>query len=87
MLRLLDVALVPWMDQAFFDPLIQTLETVIREVPVALLRFRPDVSAVEAVRRDLTRWKAARWHPRPQEVILKGSIFLIGRDAHEYETC
>lgn len=54
-LRLLDVALVPWMDQAFFDPLIQTLETVIREVPVALLRFRPDVSAVEAVRRDLTR--------------------------------
>lgn len=54
-LRLLDVALVPWMDPAFFDPMIQTLEAVIREVPVALLRFCPDVSAVEAVCRDLAR--------------------------------
>ena len=52
-MRLLDVAMVPWMDPAFFDPFIQTLETVIGRVPHALLRFRPDVSAVEAIRRDL----------------------------------
>ena len=52
-LRLLDVALVPWLDPAFFDPLIQTLEAVIREVPVALFRFHPDTSAVDAVCRDL----------------------------------
>ncbi|HRU70008.1 MAG TPA: hypothetical protein P5111_02925 [Kiritimatiellia bacterium] len=52
-LRLLDVAMVPWMNPAFFDPLIQTLETALREVPVALLRFRPDTSAVETVCRDL----------------------------------
>lgn len=52
-LRLLDVALVPWLDAAFFDPLIQTLESVIRNVPHAVLRFRPDVTVVDAVRRDL----------------------------------
>lgn len=52
-LRLLDVALVPWLDAAFFDPLLQTLEALIRNVPHAVLRFRPDASAVEAVRRDL----------------------------------
>ncbi len=52
-LRLLDVSLIPWMDSAFFDPLIQTLEAIIRTVPFAVLRFRPDVSVVDAVRRDL----------------------------------
>ena len=52
-LRLLEVAMVPWLDAAFFDPLIQTLEAVLRTVPHAVLRFKPDASAVEAVRRDL----------------------------------
>lgn len=53
-LRLLDVAMVPWIAKAFFDPLIRTLEGLLGHVPHALLRFRPDVSAVEAVRRDLS---------------------------------
>jgi hypothetical protein len=53
-LRLLDVAMVPWLDQAFFDPMIRTLEAVLREVPHALLRFRPDATVVDAVRRDLS---------------------------------
>ena len=52
-LRLLDVSLIPWMDSAFFDPLIQALEAIIRTVPFAVLRFRPDVTVVDAVRRDL----------------------------------
>jgi hypothetical protein len=52
-LRLLDVAMVPWMDTAFFDPVIQTLEALIAAVPYAVLRFRPDLSVVDAVRRDL----------------------------------
>jgi len=52
-LRLLDVSLVPWMDASFFDPLIRTLETLIEAVPHAVLRFRPDSTAVEAVLRDL----------------------------------
>ncbi len=52
-LRLLDVAMVPWIDKAFFDPLISTLEGLISQVPRAVLRFRPDVSAVDVVRRDL----------------------------------
>ena len=52
-LRLLDVALVPWLDTAFFDPLIQTLEAIIRTIPHAVLRFRPDETVVETVRRDL----------------------------------
>jgi hypothetical protein len=45
--------MVPWMNPAFFDPLIPTLEAVIREVPFALLRFRPDTSVVDVVCRDL----------------------------------
>ncbi|MDD4102769.1 MAG: hypothetical protein PHU80_09105 [Kiritimatiellae bacterium] len=53
--RLLDVAMVPWIDTAFFDPLIETLEDIIDKVPYAVLRFRPDISAVEAVRRDIAR--------------------------------
>lgn len=52
-LRLLDVSMVPWLDAAFFDPVIKTLEAVIRSVPHAVLRFRPDASVVDAVRRDL----------------------------------
>jgi hypothetical protein len=52
-LRLLDVALVPWLDSAFFDPLIQTLESIIHTVPYAVLRFRPEASVVDVVRRDL----------------------------------
>ncbi|HRT28944.1 MAG TPA: hypothetical protein P5527_04040 [Kiritimatiellia bacterium] len=51
--RLLDVAMVPWMNPAFFDPMIPTLETVIREVPYALLRFHPDTSVVDTICRDL----------------------------------
>jgi len=41
------------MDASFFDPLIRTLETLIEAVPHAVLRFRPDSTAVEAVLRDL----------------------------------
>ncbi len=52
-LRLLDVAMVPWLDTALFDPVIRTLEALIDSVPHAVLRFRPDVSVVDAVRRDL----------------------------------
>ncbi len=52
-LRLLDVAMVPWLDAAFFDPVIRTLESLLAAVPYAVLRFRPDPTAVEAVRRDL----------------------------------
>lgn len=52
-LRLLDVSLVPWMDASFFDPLIRTLETLLGVVPHAVLRFRPDGTAVETVLRDL----------------------------------
>lgn len=53
LLRLLEVAMVPWMDPAFFDPLLHTLEAVLRSVPHAVLRFRPDADVVDAVRRDL----------------------------------
>ncbi len=52
-LRLLDVSLVPWLDAAFFDPVIRTLEALLDAVPHAVLRFRPDASVVDAVRRDL----------------------------------
>ena len=51
--RLLSVSLVPWLDEAFFDPVIRTLESLLDEVPCAVLRFRPDETVVDAVRRDL----------------------------------
>jgi hypothetical protein len=51
--RMLDVSMVPWLDTAFFDPVIQTMEALINAVPHAVLRFRPDVSVVDAIRRDL----------------------------------
>lgn len=56
-LRLLDVALVPWMDAAFFDPMIRTLENLICTVPHAVLQFRPDTSAVDFIRRDLADFR------------------------------
>lgn len=52
-LRLLDVSLVPWMDAAFFDPLLKTLEALIGRVPHAVFRFRPDETAVDFIRRDV----------------------------------
>ena len=51
--KLLEVTLVPWLDHAFFDPFIPIVERLLAEVPYALLRFRPDSSVVEVVRRDL----------------------------------
>ena len=54
-MRLLEVAMVPWMDAAFFDPLIKAMEAILRTVPHAVLRFRPDMTVVDAVRRDLAR--------------------------------
>jgi hypothetical protein len=53
-LRLLDVSLVPWMDPAFFDPILKTLEALIRDVPHAVLRFRPDASVVDFIRHDVS---------------------------------
>lgn len=53
-MRLLDVAMVPWIDAAFFDPVIGTLEHLLEEVPCAVLRFRPDASVVDFIRRDLS---------------------------------
>ncbi len=53
-LRLLDVALVPWLDPAFFDPMIPILENLLLEVPYALLRFRPDTSVIDLICHDLT---------------------------------
>jgi len=54
-LRLLDVSMVPWMDVAFFDPVIRTLEMLLDVAPCAILRFRPDESVVGVVRRDVAR--------------------------------
>ena len=53
-LRLLDVSLVPWMDPAFFDPILKTLEALIHDVPHAVLRFRPDASVVDFIRHDVS---------------------------------
>ena len=52
-LRLLDVAMIPWMDASFFDPAIRTLESLVGGVPYAVLRFRPEASAVDFIKSDL----------------------------------
>lgn len=52
-LRLLDVAMVPWLDPAFFDPVISTLEELLEQIPAAVFEFLPDESAVRAIEQDL----------------------------------
>ena len=51
--RLLDVVMVPWMNSAFFDPLIDVLEKSVEELSNAVLRFKPDDSVVNFIRDDL----------------------------------
>lgn len=53
LLRLLDVALVPWLESSFFDPMIPILESVLGQTPYALLRFKPDTTVVDAICQDL----------------------------------
>ena len=57
--RLLHVATIPWHDPALFDPCLATVEALLAAVPCAVLGFRPDAGAVEAVRADLDRKGAA----------------------------
>ena len=51
--RLLDVVMVPWMNTEFFDPLINVLETVVGNVPAAVLSFVPDRDVVDFIKADL----------------------------------
>ncbi|MFA7174217.1 MAG: hypothetical protein WC340_12565 [Kiritimatiellia bacterium] len=55
LLRLLDVVMVPWMNASFFDPVIGVLEKIAGDIPNSLLRFVPDASVAEFIRRDLGR--------------------------------
>ena len=52
--RLLDVVMVPWMSTAFFDPVIEVMEKISSDLENAVLRFRPDESVVDFIRRDLS---------------------------------
>ncbi len=51
--RLIDVAIVPWQNPVLFDPCLKTIEALLATIPTAKFAFRPDASAVEAIRRDL----------------------------------
>lgn len=51
--RMLDVVMVPWMNAAFFDPVIEVLEKIAVDIPSSVLRFLPDASVAEFIRRDL----------------------------------
>ena len=45
--------MVAWQHPALFDPALETLGALVESVPFAILRFLPDTSAIDAVRRDL----------------------------------
>jgi hypothetical protein len=53
--RFIECALIPWMDPAFFDPFIRPMESLLRTVPAAVLRFVPDGAVVPFVRADLAK--------------------------------
>ena len=51
--KLLDVALVPWQIPELFDPCLKTVETLLANVPAAVLSFKPDEEVVDVIRKDL----------------------------------
>lgn len=51
--RLIHVAVIPWQDPALFDPCLKTVETLLANVPAAVLSFVPDESVVDVIRQDL----------------------------------
>ena len=51
--RFIPVAMIPWHDATFFDPCLQTLESLLRIVPCAVLSFRPTSEVVDLIRQDL----------------------------------
>ena len=54
--RLIQVATIPWHDEAFFDPCLATVDTLLRSVPCAVLAFRPTAAVVDLIRHDLHRF-------------------------------
>lgn len=55
LLRLLDVVMVPWMNPAFFDPVIEVLEKIAGDIPNSVLRFVPDERVVALIQQDLAK--------------------------------
>ena len=51
--RLLDVVMIPWMNSAFFDPVIEVLEKTVGDLSHAVLRFVPDGNVVDFIKADL----------------------------------
>ncbi len=51
--RLIDVAMIPWMSSALFDPLIEVLENLVAAIPSAVMSFVPDKNVVDFIRTDL----------------------------------
>lgn len=53
LLELRKVAVIAWQHPALFDPALGTAGALVESVPCAILRFLPDQSAIDALRRDL----------------------------------
>ncbi len=51
--RLIYVAMIPWQDPEIFDPCLKTVESLLANVPAAVLSFKPDEAVVETIRQDL----------------------------------
>ncbi len=51
--RLIHVATIPWQDPALLDPCLETVESLLRDIPCAVLAFRPTPAVVDLIRADL----------------------------------
>lgn len=51
--RLIHVATIPWQDPVLLDPCLETVEALLRNIPCAVLAFRPTPEVVDVIRADL----------------------------------
>ncbi len=50
--RLIHVATIPWQDAALLDPYLKTVESLLHDIPCAVLAFRPTSAVVDVIRSD-----------------------------------
>lgn len=53
--RLVHVMTIPWQDPVLLDPCLATVDRLLRNVPCAVLAFRPTSAVVDLIREDLRR--------------------------------
>jgi hypothetical protein len=58
--RLVHVMTIPWQDPVLLDPCLATVDMLLRNVPCAVLAFRPTPAVVDLIRKDLCQPEGRR---------------------------